>query len=499
MIGDKAATKEKTKEKTGFNPKILVLEDGKIAAMALQSELASIAGASVSIVSAADRVLEDAAENPPDVIILRFDPHGMNGPEICKRLKKKPATRDIPVIFIAENDNRESQKEAFESGAADYVVTPFPRGRLAEKTKKLLGKGAAEEGDVRPQTILVAEDSDTVRKLVAGILKKQGHEVVEAADGLIAWSILQRRRDVDLIISDVNMPNMNGHQLCRMVRGMEEHAFVPFIVVSSIADKDDITKILNSGADDYLIKPFATEEFLARLKAHLRVRRLYNDLNAANSRLQAFNASLEKMVVLRTREISEANLEAIMMLAVASEHRDTDTGNHVRRISEHATRLALAMNFPEARAEAIGHSSILHDVGKIAITDVILKKEGKLDEREFNVMKTHSAAGEAILSKAPFFKTAREIARSHHEKFDGTGYPDGLREFNIPLSARITAVADVFDALTSRRVYKAAWSINDAYAYVAEQAGKHFDPLVVEAFDKIYKEGFTAKMMEKYK
>jgi putative two-component system response regulator len=489
----------KTKEKTGRNPKILVLEDGKIAGMALQSELASVGGASVSVVSDAEQALENAAKDPPDIIILRFDPHGMNGPEICKRLKNRPATRDIPVIFIAENDRWESQKEAFESGAADYVVTPFPRGKLAEKAEKLLGKGIAGEWNIRPQTILVAEDSDTVRKLVVGILKKQGHNVVEAADGLVAWSILQQRRDIDLIISDVNMPNMNGHQLCRMVRGMKEHAFVPFIVVSSIADKDDIAKILNSGADDYLIKPFATEEFLARLKAHLRVRHLYNELNSANSRLQTFNASLEKMVVLRTQEISEANIEAIMMLAVASEHRDTDTGNHVRRISEHATRIALAMNYPEARAEAIGHSAVLHDVGKIAINDVILKKEGKLDEREFNVMKTHAAAGEAILSKAPFFKMAREIARSHHERFDGSGYPDGLREFNIPLSARITSVADVFDALTSRRVYKPAWSINDAYEYVLDQSGKHFDPVVVEAFDKVYKDGFIAKMMEKYK
>jgi response regulator RpfG family c-di-GMP phosphodiesterase len=396
MIGNKSPVGEKTKEKRESNLKILVLEEGKIAAKALQSELASIAGASVSIVSAADQALENAAKDPPDVMILRFDPHGMNGPEICKRLKKRDVTREIPVIFIAENDKWESQKEAFESGAADYVVTPFPRGKLAEKVKKLLGKGTAEEANIWPQTILVAEDSDTIRKLVVGILKKQGHNVVEAADGLVAWSILQQRRDIDLIISDINMPNMNGHQLCRMVRGMEEHEFVPFIVVSSIADKDDIAKILNSGADDYLIKPFATEEFLARLKAHLRVRDLYNELNAANSRLQTFNSSLEKMVVLRTQEISEANIEAIMMLAVASEHRDTDTGNHVRRISEHTTRIALAMNYPEAKAEAIGHSSILHDVGKIAINDAILKKEGKLDEREFNVMKTHAAAGEAI-------------------------------------------------------------------------------------------------------
>jgi response regulator RpfG family c-di-GMP phosphodiesterase len=477
----------------------LVVEDNKIAGMALQSELNSISGATVTIMTDPVGALSFAEQNPPKIIVLRADSQVMGGYEVCKKLKRHPATRNIPVIFIAENDQWESQKEAFAVGADEYVVTPFPRGKLAEKAKRLLGKKDPVEEKFVPQTILIAEDSDTIRNLVSGILRKQGHNVVEAADGLIAWSILQKRKDIDVIISDINMPNMDGHQLCRMVRGVDEFAFVPIIVVSTIADKDDIAHILNSGADDYLIKPFATEEFLARLKSHLRLRQLYNQLNSANSRLQTFNASLEKMVDFRTKEISEANIESIMMLAVASEFRDTDTGNHVRRIAEYTKSIALAINYSESKAMAISHSAILHDVGKIAINDVILKKEGKLDEREFNIMKTHTTVGESILSKAPFFKMAREVARSHHERFDGTGYPDGLREYNIPLSARITAVADVFDALTSKRIYKPAWSMGDAYEYIMDQSGRHFDPMVVEAFDKVYKEGFIAKMMDKYR
>jgi len=496
---DKIAPTAESRETGAADQQILIVEDNKIAGMALQNELGSIAGASVTLITDPIRGLSTAEQNPPQIIVLRADSQIMGGIEMCVKLKKNPVTRNIPVVFIAENDKWETQKEAFAVGAAEYVVTPFPRGKLAEIAKRLLGKKEVKEEKLGSQTILIAEDSDTIRALVSGILRKQGHAVVEAEDGLVAWSILQKRKDIDVIISDINMPNMDGHQLCRKIRDSDEFAFIPIIVISTVADKDDIAKILNSGADDYLIKPFATEEFLARLKAHLRLRHLYNQLNSANSRLQMFNVSLEKMVEFRTKEISEANIEAIMMLAVASEFRDTDTGNHVRRIAEYTRGIALAVNYSEAKAEAISHSSILHDVGKIAINDLILKKEGKLDEREFNIMKTHTTAGESILSRAPFFKMAREVARSHHERFDGTGYPDGLREYNIPLPARITAVADVFDALTSKRVYKPAWSMSDAYEYIIDQSGRHFDPLVVDAFDKIYKDGYIAKMMEKYK
>ena len=473
--------------------KVLIVEDNKIARMVLQGEFSEM---ELDVILAADgeEALAIAEKEQPDVITMQVDLPKLDGYEVCRRLKNNYNTRSIPVMFVAQSGGDKERKDAYAAGAVDFCVTPFPRGALAVKVRRLLDMKESH----KPQTILVVEDSETIRSIIVGILRKNGHTVVEARDGMEAWGILQSNKDIDIIVSDINMPNMDGHQLCRLVRGSDTWSFVPIIIVSTMSDKEDIAMLLNSGADDYIIKPFATEEFLARLKAHIRVRQLYRELNVANESLHSFNESLGKMVEYRTRELKEANMEAVMMLAVASEFRDTDTGNHVRRIANYTRALTLAMNYSETKAEEISYCSILHDVGKIAIKDSILKKEGKLTDEEFTAMKDHAINGESILSRSPFFKLAREVARSHHEKFDGTGYPDGLREYGIPLSARITAVADVFDALTTKRVYKDAWSSEDALEYLLNNSGKHFDPSVVEAFDALCKNGTIAAIREKY-
>lgn len=473
--------------------KILVIEDNKIARMVLQSEFSDL-DVLLLLSGDAEEALAMAQKEKPDIITLQCDLPVTTGVEVCRKLKSNPATQDIPVIFIGQEEGEAEQREAFSAGAVDYCVTPFPRGKLAAKIKRLFEVRAG----VEPQTILVAEDSETIRSIIVNILKKQGHTVIEARDGLEAWNYLQKIKNVDILVSDINMPNMDGHQLCRMVRGSDEHAFMPILIVSTMSDKDSIVTLLNAGADDYIIKPFATEEFLARLKAHIRVHTLYDELHVANARLKTFNESLEKMVEFRTRELYSANMEALMMLAVASEYRDTDTGNHVRRIADYARAISLAMGYSETKAEEIAYSSILHDVGKIAISDAILKKQGKLTEEEYAIMKTHAEHGEAILSKSGFFKVAREVTRWHHEKFDGSGYPDGLTEYAIPLGARITAVADVFDALCSQRVYKEAWPQEKAREHIVELSGKHFDPLVVDAFNKCYREGIIDSIRKKY-
>ncbi len=491
MIADSA---QELPLEAGQPRKLLIVEDNKIARMVLQSELTDL-DLQFLIAEDGEMALALAEKEKPAAITMQIDLPKVGGIEVCRRLKNKRATRDIPVLFVTQRGTPEQQREAFGAGAVDYLITPFPRGKLAARIQRLL----EVKHVTTPQTILVAEDSETIRAIIAGILKRQGHTVVEARDGMEAWSLLQARKDIDILISDINMPNMDGHQLCRMVRGSMDYAFMPILIVSTMADKEDIAMLLNAGADDYIIKPFAAEEFLARLKAHIRVRHLYSELSLANSRLKTFNESLEKMVEFRTRQLHEANMEALTMLAVASEYRDTDTGNHVRRIAGYTRHIALAMNYSETKAEEISYSSILHDVGKIAIPDVILKKPGKLTDEEFNLMKGHTVHGEAILkSNSDFFKMGREVARWHHERFDGSGYPDGLEEYNIPLAARITAVADVFDALTNKRVYKEAWPIDKASQFIIEGAGKHFDPLVVEAFDMIFKNGTIKKIYDQY-
>ena len=199
---------------------------------------------------------------------------------------------------------------------------------------------------------------------------------------------------------------------------------------------------------------------------------------------------LQRVVRERTEELERANRAAVMMLAVASEAKDTDTGDHVRRVQRTTAALARELGEGPAEADALGLASVLHDVGKIHVPDEVLKKPGKLTDDERRIIERHTVDGERILSDAPFFATARRIARSHHEAFDGTGYPDRLAGEKIPMPARVVHVADVFDALTTVRVYKGAWSNDDAAGVIREGAGRGFDPDVVRAFDRLYDGGY---------
>jgi len=201
---------------------------------------------------------------------------------------------------------------------------------------------------------------------------------------------------------------------------------------------------------------------------------------------------LEEKVRERTAELHEANMEAIYMLAIASEARDEDTGTHVKRIHHYARALAEQVGLAKRDAERLGYAAILHDVGKLHVPDNVLKKPGRLTDDERRIMQRHTVVGESILSAKPFFAQAKQIARSHHENWDGSGYPDGLSEHEIPLPARIVHVVDVYDALRSPRVYKPAWSEEDALANLADNAGRHFDPALVRAFAELHAAGRLA-------
>jgi PAS domain S-box-containing protein len=208
-------------------------------------------------------------------------------------------------------------------------------------------------------------------------------------------------------------------------------------------------------------------------------------LNQAEN-LKDYSEALEHRVSERTLELHEANMDAIYMLAVASESKDEDTGRHVRRLQQYSTALARELGFPQREADQIGYSAILHDVGKIHVPDHILKKPGPLTDDERRAIEEHTTAGEHILSTKPFFHRARKIARSHHENFDGTGYPDRADKHDIPIEARIVHLADVYDALTTPRVYKQAWPTYDAAQVIRESTDKMFDPDVVKAFDSLH-------------
>jgi len=210
------------------------------------------------------------------------------------------------------------------------------------------------------------------------------------------------------------------------------------------------------------------------------------------------NEILEDKVRSRTQEIKAANISAIYMLAVASDAKDSDTGNHIQRVRFYSEELARKIGIAEAEAEEIGYSSMMHDVGKLAIPDRVLKKPGRLDDEELTIMRTHAAKGAEILGDNPFFKKARDIAHCHHERFDGTGYPRGIKGHDIPLPARIVAVADIYDALSSARVYKEAWTQDEVLVELINISGTHLDPNIVNAFLEMVHNGTVDAIRKKY-
>ncbi len=286
----------------------------------------------------------------------------------------------------------------------------------------------------------------------------------------------------DIVLLDLNMPYFDGFQVMKQLQELEKDEYAPVLVLTAMKEEDVRLKALGSGAKDFISKPFNRTEVLLRIQNMLEVRLLNRKVKEQNKLLENQNTILEEKVRDRTLELKETRLEVINRLGRAAEYRDNETGLHIIRMSKMSKILALASGIPDDEADIILHASPMHDIGKIGIPDRILLKPGKLNDEEWEIMKTHTTIGEKILEGHPsqLLKTAREIAVSHHEKWDGSGYPKGIEKDQIPVSGRICALADVFDALTSVRPYKAAWSVEDAVEEIRKGAGKSFDPDLVE-------------------
>ncbi|MDH5751933.1 MAG: two-component system response regulator [Deltaproteobacteria bacterium] len=322
--------------------------------------------------------------------------------------------------------------------------------------------------------ILVVDDEPRNLKVMQQILKDK-HGLVFARDGEKALEAVEKHRP-DLILLDVMMPGIDGYEVCRRLKSNPDTAGIPVIFVTAMEDVENEARGFDLGAVDYITKPVSRAVVLARVATHLV---LYDNKRA-----------LEEQVAERTRELEQSRREAIFMLGEAGHYNDTDTGVHIWRMADYAGAIAREINWKVEDAALLEIAAPMHDTGKIGIPDAILKKPGKLDSDEWVVMKTHSAIGASILSKSnsPMFKMAADIAHYHHEKWDGSGYPYGLKGNDIPLSARLVAIADVFDALTMRRPYKEPWSEEDALAEIMKGSGAHFDPELTRAFRNIIPE-----------
>ncbi len=373
---------------------------------------------------------------------------------------------------------------------------PWATGRVGSRPPGTISlRLGAMEAAVPHRTILIVDDSPE-NLTVLGELLSDRYKVRAANSGARALQLAQQLPLPSLVLLDVMMPEMNGYEVLQQLQAMPATRDIPVIFTTAMSTTDDEQHGLVLGAVDYITKPLRPAIVLARVQTHL-------ELAQARDRLRLHNQTLEVEVALRLRETLTVQDVAIRALARLAETRDNETGNHIMRTQQYVLELArrasshprFADELNERTISLIGKSAPLHDIGKVGIPDSVLLKPGKLDAAEWEIMKTHARMGADAISRAEadtatpvqFLTYAKQIAGHHHEKWDGSGYPDGLAGDQIPLAARLMAVADVFDAMISRRVYKPPIPLDEVRTHMAGQGGRHFDPdllaMFIEGFD----------------
>lgn len=378
----------------------------------------------------------------------------------------EPAVNSVPALKL----------ETMEHPASRPAVPG-----LAGTRPEALGRNGLQFAP-RRQTVLIVDDEPRNRLLLDAMLKPEGYLTMTAANGDECLALLARH-PVDLILLDYMMPGMNGCEVAVMLKADPLTRKIPIIMVTALDDRNAKLAGLNAGAEEFLSKPVDRAELWVRVRNLLRMKE-YSDL------LENHNQTLERKVAERTNTLRDSYIEAIFTMTRAAEFKDEDTGTHVRRISDYSQFLATDLNMDRTFIDCIYYASPMHDIGKIGIPDHILLKAGHHDEAEAEVMRSHSTLGAEIIgaSDSPYMIMGAEIARGHHERWDGSGYPLGLAGEQIPISARIMAVCDVYDALRSKRPYKEALSHEEATHIITRGDGRtlpqHFDPRVLASFSR---------------
>lgn len=345
------------------------------------------------------------------------------------------------------------------------------------------------------ENVLIVDDVTANLVILTDIIKKAGYvarpvtsvkQAMEAVDALLP----------DLILLDVTMPEIDGFEYCGMLKKNVKTRDIPVIFISAIATQESKEKGFNMGAVDFILKPFEAQEVYLRVNTHLKLYRMQREL-------ENYNRQLQKTINAQIRKMNEEQRLIMYAMARLAESRDNADSHHLENVGKNARMLALSLQFSpkftklisNEFADTIEQASPLHDIGKVLIPDRILLKPGKLTPEEMEVMKSHSKIGAETLENIyamsesnPALQMAIDIAKYHHEKWDGSGYPDGLKETEIPLAARITSIVDVYDILVSVRCYKAAYTHEEAMQIINDDAGKSFDPDIVEVFNKVQKQ-----------
>jgi putative two-component system response regulator len=337
--------------------------------------------------------------------------------------------------------------------------------------------------------VLAVDDQDDTRRVLHRTLTALGYEVEVASDGIEALAKLPL--GTDLVLLDARMPGLDGFEVARRIRADPEYSDLPIIMLTGLDSREDRLRAIEAGVNDFIAKPFELTELRVRTESLLR-------LKQATDALKRQHAELEQTVAKRTADLRlaldgmvaaqrstyAAHLDTIRRLVIAAEYKDRDTASHIERIGLYSELIATHLNLPPGDVEIVRHASPMHDVGKIGTPDAVLLNPRKLDPEEWEIMKKHTAIGARILhgSSSPLLQAGESIALSHHERWDGTGYPGGVRGEAIPRFGRICAVADVFDALSSNRHYRDALPNDTVWEMLQAERARHFDPAVLDVF-----------------
>jgi putative two-component system response regulator len=443
-------------------PKILIVDDSLLIRKALSRQLEKL-GAVVSQAEDGGKGLAESLSGSFDLIITDVEMPTLDGFALCEKLKEHPHTRGVPVIILSSLESDRDIEQGFRVGAAAYVSKSEAQSQLNETIERVLEKSRFHRG----RLVLVVDDSLKIRELLSKALAEEGFQVITAENGKQA---LRRVEDLrpDLILSDIDMPEMNGIDLCKKIHADPVLATIPFVMMSANCDRAIMRRMLQWGAASYLIKPFNLEQVL------ITVEKLLSD---------------HFLILLKERERLDSErkmmLASITSLIVALEARDQYTRGHSEAVAGLVAKMAAHMNADHEEIESLGIAGRLHDLGKIGVPDSILLKPGRLDAKEFAIIKEHPIIGASILGSIPSIKPLIPVILHHHERFDGKGYPSGLKGGKILLWARMTAVADTYHALISDRPYRKGMSQTEAMNIIEEVRGTQLCPDCVDHFKSL--------------
>ena len=441
------------------NPRILLVDDSP-SVRELYQDLLKEYGAETDQAQNGLAGVEKALNNSYDLIVTDFDMPGITGIELCHRLRSEEATATTPIIIVSTFSSDQDIEKGFAAGASAYLSKLEVRSQLTRTVHELLWKSH----HVQQRRILLVDDSRTILNLVETGLRKNGFQTETAMNGRIALDYLAVTQP-DLILSDINMPVMDGFELCKAVKADPRLSSIPFVVMSTNDDRVHMKRMIQYGAAAYLVKPFNFDQLV------LLIEKILSD---------------HFLLLLKERERLDFErkslLDSITSLISALEARDPYTRGHSEAVSKISAEMIALSGASRTDVERVAIGGRLHDIGKIGVRDSVLLKPDKLTDEEFDHIKIHPDTGRTILEPIPSLADILPIVHCHHERWDGKGYPQGLRKTEIPLWARITAVVDTFHALISDRPYRKGMSYGKAFNIIAAHRETQLCPESVDLF-----------------